>query len=247
MSTTNVPTCPQEDICQCSQMDIDPSYKIKYGKYSWDTEENVGYNEVNIELENGDVIRTKVWNESDEEVSKKYLKKIYEITNFLKMKCEEFKNLEDSDFEFLMNSYKTKFEKRFKKNSVVSIDPNFLRNCFDLFTKTTHTFQELNPNDTHFQAVNKPQNVQYSRDSIKIGADQRLRSYNRHVVIKLHFPRKIDEENYVMCLLLHELAHTPPNHVCFRVDDHKHDFRIFQALFLTIAKKHGYIKKTEFV
>lgn len=246
MSNNNneTPVCPQGEICQCSQMDIDPSYKIKYGKYSWDTEEDIGYH--NVTLDNG--IETKVWNGSDELKSKRYLQKIYDLTNFLKEKCEEFKNLDDSDYMYLIDSYVTKFEKKYKKNNVNYKDPVFIRNCFDLFTKTIHTFQELNPDDTHFQAVNKPKNVKFLLSNNKIGSDERLRSYNRHVVIKLNFPRKgNDEENYVMCLLLHELSHTPPNHVCFRVDDHKHDFRIFQALFLTIALKHGFITKKIFV
>jgi hypothetical protein len=243
MSKTT-PVCPKNELCACSQMDDDPDFFKKHGRYSWDTEENEGY--LTVTVGNNE---TKIWNystQSERMRSKDLLRKIYDLTALLQTKCKELLDVcTDEDYSLLIRNYKTKFGTRFDENpsKYVSYDnPEFIRNGLQLFLETKHTFQELDPSEKRFQAVNKPKTVNYSKKRIIMGDDQKLRSLHRHIVIKL-----LNSENYVLCLLIHELAHTPPNHVCFRTDDHKHDFRIFQALFLTIAKKYGYISRIIFV
>ena len=244
MSSTSTPVCPVNELCACRQMDDDPNFFKKHGRYSWDTEETEGYLPVTI---NGN--ETKIWNYPTQEKrqrSKELLTKIYELTSLLRVKTKELLEIcTDDDYTVLIQNYKTKIARRFQKNpsDFVKYDnPDFIRNGLQLFIDTKHTFQELDPSESRFQAVNKPKNVNYSKNRIVMGDDQKLRSLHRHIVIKLS-----SSNNYILCLLIHELAHTPPNHVCFRTDDHKHDFRIFQALFLNIAKKYGYINRIIFV
>ena len=39
------------------------------------------------------------------------------------------------------------------------------------------------------------------------------------------------DENFIKDLIIHELAHTLANHVRYRPDDHKHDFKKAEKLF----------------
>jgi hypothetical protein len=246
----NVKVCPSssKELCQCKHSDYSPEYIKKHGRYSWDTEENIGYIPIQLTLDNNERITTKKWNSSD---SEEILRKIYELERFLQKKCKEIIEYAVGNgthiYTPLIQNYKKLFENKFQENPEKSlklrnITPDFIHQCLILFTETKHSFQELDPNDPNFMAVNKPKNTNYSSDRISIGADQKLRSFKRHIVIKTN-----SNEQQTLCLLIHELAHTPPNHVCFRPDDHNHDFRIFQALFLQIAKKNGFIKKVIFV
>lgn len=244
MSDTKTPVCPVDELCACRQMDDDPNFFAQHGRYSWDTEENEGYLTITV-----DGNETKIWNYPTQEKrdrSKRMLEKVYRLYSLLQVKIKELYDVcTDEDYMVLINSYNRKLKRRFQNNPSAFVkydNPEFIRNGFKLFLETKHTFQELDPAEKRFQAVNKPKNLNYSKDRILIGDDQKLRSLRRHIVIKL-----TNSENYILCLLIHELAHTPPNHVCFRTDDHKHDFRIFQALFLTIARKYGYITRTIFV
>jgi hypothetical protein len=243
-TTTTTPVCPIDELCACRQMDDDPTFYEKYGRYSWDTEESIGYLPVTVGNHS-----TKVWNYKSAEKRRKsiaLLTKIYELEELLKQTCRELLELcTDEDYSLLIRNYKTKYSQRFQENPsrYVSYDnPDFIRKGLQLFVDTTHTFQELDPSEERFQAVNKPKTVNFDKERNSLGDDQKLRSLHRHIVIKLN-----NSDNYILCLLIHELAHTPPNHVCFRTDDHKHDFRIFQALFLSIAKKHNKITRSIFI
>ncbi len=242
---TTTPVCPVDELCACRQMDDDPLFYEKHGRYSWDTEEDIGYLPVIVDGNHS----TKIWNhrfENRRNKSKALLTKIYELEALLKLTCKEILDVcNDDDYLLLIRNYKSKFSKNYEENPsrYVSYDnPEFIRNGLQLFIDTTHTFQELDPSEARFQAVNKPKNVNFKKERNSLGDDQKLRSLHRHIVIKLD-----RSDNYVLCLLIHELAHTPPNHVCFRTDDHKHDFRIFQALFLNIAFVNNMITKRIFV
>lgn len=129
----------------------------------------------------------------------------------------------------------------------------FVRNGLQLFLRTNHTIQELDPNETYFRAVNKPHAPIRPDGSVPngptvyesepfMGNDERLRAFHRHIVISLK-----DSPNLTMCLLIHELAHTPPNHVCFRDDDHNDDFRFFQWLFLNMAQRKKLIDRRIYI
>jgi hypothetical protein len=252
--------CPSssKELCQCKHSDYSPEYIKKHGRYSWDTEENIGYTSVQFTLSDGSSITSKIWGQQTHNVN--LLKKIYELERLLQRKCRDIIQLADKQgvdiYNELIQNYTRKFSKRFHENSyeplkLKNITPMFIHQCLQLFTETTHTIQELDPNDPNFMAVNKPKNTNYQKTRVPIGADQKLRSLHRHVVIKLSdsdsSDSSSDSDDETLCLFIHELAHTPPNHVCFRPDDHNHDFRIFQALFLQIAKKNGFIQQTIFV
>lgn len=136
----------------------------------------------------------------------------------------------------------------------------FIRNGLDLFLRTNHTLNELSPSTHGFWAVNKPHlpirpdgtipdGPTWTEGEVFMGADERLRAFDRNVVLNL--VRDGGDENELMCLLVHEFAHTPPNHVCFREDDHKDDFRYFQWLFLNMAEyfdpPHKFVTSREYV
>lgn len=234
-------TCPVDEKCDCGVNDDNPEYFQKHGRYSWDTEEDIGYIPVRLQLQNGKYVDSKVFDRSTKRKIK-MLTTCYEIEEMLRQYCVFLQNLPDDKLIKLINAYNSKYSTRFPK-SKHPLTPKFLRNGFDLYTRTTHTFQELDPSSDKFNAVNKPKNVQYYPNEERHGSDFSLRSFRRHVVLKINS----DSDNYIMCLLAHELAHTPPNHICFRHDDHNGDFRIFQSLFLSILKSRGYVKRGIFL
>ncbi len=116
----------------------------------------------------------------------------------------------------------------------------------DLFLRTNHTLNEHLPIRPDGTIPDGP--VRHDGEVI-MGADERLRAFDRNVVINL--VRDGGDENELMCLIVHEFAHTPPNHVCFRKDDHKDDFRYFQLLILNMAEyfdpPHKFVTEREYV
>jgi len=233
-------TCPVGEKCDCGVNDDGPEYFKKHGRYSWDTEEIVGYSPVTIQLSNGRQINTRVFSSVTPQKIER-LRKIYEIEHLLKRYSAKLMKRSDSELQQLITAYFQKFKGRFGETQV-GMTPTFVRNGFELFVNTQHTFQELDPDSDKFEAVNKPKNVEYYTEVPRHGSDQKLRSYRRHIVIKLR-----GSQDYVTCLLVHELAHTPPNHICFRHNDHNDDFRIFQSIFLSILKHHKLVGRCHFV
>ncbi len=136
----------------------------------------------------------------------------------------------------------------------------FIRNGLDLFLRTNHTLNELSPSTRGFWAVNKPHlpiradgtipdGPRRYGNEVFMGVDERLRAFDRNIVVNL--VRDGGDENELMNLIVHEFAHTPPNHICFREDDHKDDFRYFQWLFLNMAEyfdpPHKFIRERDYV
>lgn len=230
-----VPVCPSGEKCQCAKLADEPE---------WDTDENRGYHKVMITLSN-ETVASKVWHRSDPNRSKILLSTLYNFERHLKGVCRDLLRRPDTYFEQLVETYNAHIKPRFKNNRSKHVQYDsisYLRGGLQLLIDTHHSIQELDPESPYFQAVNKPRSLKYIRTAEPHGDDQRLRSLCRHIVIKLNAPIQ-----YTLCLFIHELAHTPANHVCFRHDDHKHDFRIFQALFLDIAVRDGFISEAQFV
>ncbi len=237
-------TCPVNEKCNCGTNDDDPEYFKKHGRYSWDTEEDINYIPVRIQLKNGKYVDSKVFEKSTPR-KLEILQTCYEIDELLRGYCNILKRLPNVKLMKLIDAYDSKYSKRFPP-SKHSLTPQFLRNGFNLYTRTTHTFQELDSSSNKFNAVNKPKDVQFYPNEERHGSDEKLRSFRRHVVLKIENNYR-DSHNYIMCLLAHELAHTPPNHICFRHDDHNGDFRIFQSLFLSILKSKGFVRHAIFL
>lgn len=251
-NTVVAPTCPMNVICSCAKMDAEPTFFEIHKRYSWDVEEDKGYENIAVKLSNM-TYRVKIWSDHTDDrknMSATYLQKILTLESFLKTVCSDILMLPMEDYNILIHTYSKYVKRLYNENRNVRwASPDFIRKGLQLFVDTQHTFQELDPKEKLFQAVNKPKEVAFREDCETVGEDGKLRPSRRHIVIKLinadkqdnRWPHD-DEENYILCLAIHELAHTPANHVCFRVDDHKHDFRIFQHLFLKHAERVGLIR-----
>jgi hypothetical protein len=221
--------------------DDDPSYFEAHGKYSWDVEEDVGYTEVILQLESGGSAKSRIFGREHYTRPAKIqkLQMLHMLVNYIRDWCIAHQDLELSQYQHLIDSYNRFVAHKYSENTDVSITPEFVREGIRIFAKTLHTIQELDPNSDKFQAVNKPKNVTYYEHEPVHGRDRKLRSYKRHIVIKL----ASRGECYLQRLMIHELAHTPANHLCFRHDDHDADFRIFQALFTEIAMRGGFFSE----
>lgn len=241
----------------CGPINDDPEYHRLHPneKKSWDAEESVGFDKVTITIHAGDRStkrrseNTHIWSAStnaEKEHNKSLLVQMYEMLDLIRERCAFI--LESATDDQLRSCIKTytnepKTAKGFVENPDVSLTPEFIRNGLRLFLATNHSIQQLDPGNADFQAVNKPKGLVRDSNTWFQGLDQRLRAYHRHIVIRLPGPN----DNYTKCVFVHELAHTPPNHVCFRPDDHKDDFRIFQWFFFNMVERGGYITSRVYV
>jgi hypothetical protein len=238
---SKTPVCfSSAEKCNCDvENSADNVHLARHGRYSWDTPEDEGYEHVQITLTDGTIVQTKVWSANVSSRTRVHavhmLRRAFELEKSLKQSCENIlarvQVPEDTDiFQKLIDSYDEFIGNKYKRNRAVHVTPSFIEEGLRIFVDTNHTMQELDPSSPLFQAVNKPKNVLYTAAAIDQGLDRKLRSSHRHVVFKT-----LGTEHDVIRLLIHEFAHTPANHLCFRVDDHCHDFRIFQVLFTQMA------------
>jgi hypothetical protein len=224
----------------------------------WESDELVGFETFPFEFE-GRIIEGKIYTQGvpiqTVRAKRNRLQKCYKLLEWLRVRSRLV--LETATDEELLQSIENFHEStkgyRFKNNKDVthlrSKDTaeklGFIRNGLDLFLRTNHTLSELSPSTHGFWAVNKPHlpiradgtipdGPRRFGDEVFMGADERMRAFDRTIVVNL--VRDGGDENELMCLIVHEFAHTPPNHICFRVDDHKDDFRYFQWLFLNMAE-----------
>ncbi len=240
----------------CGPINDDPDYFHEHPgeKKSWDAEEVEGFDAVTITIHGGNrskrrTEKTRIWSastEAEKEHNKALLVQMYEMLDLIRERCQFI--LERASDDQLRSCIKTytneaKATKGFVTNVDVSLTPEFIRNGLRLFLATNHSIQQLDPGNEGFQAVNKPKGLVRDSNTWFQGLDQRLRAYHRHIVIRLPGPN----DNYTKCVFVHELAHTPPNHVCFRPDDHKDDFRIFQWFFFNMVERGGYITSRVYV
>lgn len=232
------------------------------GEPNWETEENEGFEPVTIQYE-GNLITSKVYTQGVDknviDAKKQKLQRCHDLLAYLRERTRTI--LDESTDDQLLRCIATfQHQYNYVVNPTVEYlrqDPAtklaFVRNGLQLFLRTKHTIQELDPNETYFRAVNKPHAPIKPDGTIPrgptvyesepfMGNDERLRAFDRHIVISLK-----GTPNSIMCLLIHELAHTPPNHVCFRDDDHNDDFRFFQWLFLNMAQRNGMIDRRVFI
>lgn len=239
----------------------------------WESDELDGFESFPFQFEGRTVqgkIYTKGVSAKDIQAKRNRLQRCYELLEWLRVRSRVVLEIA-TDKELLQsieNFHISTAGRGFKDNRTVthlrSTDPEervgFIRNGLDLFLRTNHTLNELSPSTRGFWAVNKPHQpirpdgtipdgpVRHDGEVI-MGADERLRAFDRNVVINL--VRDGGDENELMCLVVHEFAHTPPNHVCFRKDDHKDDFRYFQWLFLNMAEyfdsPHKFVTEREYV
>ncbi len=230
MSTT--PVCPADrgEKCQCDTMDDDPTFFARHGRYSWDTEEVVGYTDVQLQ----DGKRSRVWGRGSVEILDK-LQMVHNLEAKIREWCTTNQNLPLEQYQRLIDAYNTFVvpQKKYPTNPDVPVTPAFIQEGIRIVARTTHKIQDLDPAEDKFLAVNKPKSVAYVPDAVPQGRDGRLRSYQRTIVIKL-----TGNHDSIARLMIHELAHTPANHLCFRHDDHDTDFRVFQCLFTEIAVRN---------
>ncbi len=233
--------CPVNEKCNCGQNDDDPKYFEEHGKYSWDVEEREGYTDVNIQLESGGTVKSRVFG-SEHHIRPAKIQKLqmlHSLLFFIRDWCSVHQDLPLHEYQALIDAYNRHVAPSYTENADVALTPEYVREGIRIFARTLHTIQELDPNSDKFQAVNKPKNVTFFEHEPVQGRDRKLRSWNRHIVIKL----ALRGECYLQRLMIHELAHTPANHLCFRHDDHSSDFRIFQAFFTEIAIRGGFFSE----
>ena len=241
----------------CGPINDDPDYFHAHPneKKSWDAEEVVGFDRVTIVIHEPDRRRrrtetTRIWSADSEEQkqrSKNLIIQMYEMLDLIRERCDFIlHNATDGQLLSCIRSYRHDamvINKGFVENPDVPLTPEFIRNGLRLFMATDHSIQQLDPGNEGFQAVNKPKGLVRDSNAWFQGLDQRLRAYHRHIVIRLPGPN----DNYTKCVFIHELAHTPPNHVCFRPDDHKDDFRIFQWFFFNMVERGDFITSRVYV
>ena len=219
----------------------------------WESDELNGFTNLPFKFQ-GKTVHAKIFTDgvSEDIITKKSkrLQSCYDLLGWLRVRSRLV--LEKASDEDLFRSIEN-FHKSYKaerNRAVTHLQSEnlaervgFIRNGLDLFLRTNHTINELSPNTHGFWAVNKPHLPIHTDGTIPdgpkrfggeqfLGADERLRAFDRNIVINL----TRWDDNKTMCLIIHEFAHTPPNHVCFREDDHKDDFRYFQWLFLNMAQ-----------
>jgi hypothetical protein len=222
---------------------------------NWETEELEGFEDVLVLYER-EWVTTKIYTrgvtKEQAEQKRRLLQRCYDLLSYLRMRVRVISDeMTDDQLDRCVQVFTRANLPNYVPNPVVthlrSSDHaervGFVRNGLRLFLRTRHTIQELNPGERYFRAVNKPHAAIGADGRVPpgpsvdesepfMGNDERLRAFDRHIVINLS-----GTENMTMCLLIHELAHTPPNHVCFRHDDHNDDFLFFQWLFLNMAQR----------
>jgi hypothetical protein len=98
---------------------------------------------------------------------------------------------------------------------------------------TNYLLSEMKEN-TGFQGLNKPKGRIRSGQEF-VGADEDIRATYRHIFLDLDISTdRITDED--LELYVHELAHTGANHVRWRPDDHKADFKSFEKLLWHVIK-----------
>lgn len=240
----------------CGPINDDPDYHRLHPneKKSWDAEEVEGFDRVTIVIHASDPRKrrreeTRIWSavsKEEKQHNEFLIIQMYEMLDLIRERCDFIlKNATDTQLLSCIRSYQNdaKKTKGFVENPDVQVTPTFIRDGLRLFLATNHSIQQLDPGNADFQAVNKPKGLIRDSNTWFQGLDQRLRAYHRHIVIRLPGPN----DNYTKCVFIHELAHTPPNHVCFRPDDHKDDFRIFQWFFFNMVERGGFITSRVYV
>lgn len=237
------------------------------GEPDWETEEFDGFESVMIQY-NGALMNSKIYTRGVDvdtvRLKKEKLQRCHDLLAYLRERTRTILD-EITDerllrciaaFQQEMDAKRNQFHENPTVTYLRDDEPTkiaFVRNGMQLFLRTNHTIQELHPKETYFRAVNKPHAPIRKDGTVPdgprvvegepyLGNDERLRSFDRHIVISLK-----DSENSIMCLLIHELAHTPPNHVCFRDDDHNDDFRFFQWLFLNMAQRAKFVDRRIYI
>ena len=119
---------------------------------------------------------------------------------------------------------------RYTKNDQKIID------CFLQIHPNNYLLSEMQLN-TQFYGLNKPRDLYYS-NLPSIGSDGKLRANFRHVFITLRDSKgDFNKFNKIMELVLHEISHTMCNHVTWRNDDHREDFKHAEKLLTKVYKR----------
>lgn len=108
--------------------------------------------------------------------------------------------------------------------------PNNLKDGFKVFLyihPNKHRLFEL-PINSDFIGLNKPKDIKINNKLPSVGEDGNLKPNKRYIFIKLRnkngsFINIID----IFETVVHEIAHTAANHVKWRNDDHKQDFKLY--------------------
>lgn len=107
-------------------------------------------------------------------------------------------------------------------------DPNSLPEPFHSISKKTKTsrylLSEIKPG-TAFLGINKPRMRYEEVNAPYVGKDKNGRALYRHIFLSLDI-----SSNEIQNLLIHELAHSMANHIFWRPDDHKEDFKWAEKL-----------------
>lgn len=92
----------------------------------------------------------------------------------------------------------------------------------DIDGECNYLLSEMKPG-TGFEGLNKPKNVRKT-NKVSIGPDGSKRAEWRDVFMEIN-TQNPNITKHELELFIHELAHTIPNHVTFRPDDHGPDFQ----------------------
>jgi hypothetical protein len=99
---------------------------------------------------------------------------------------------------------------------------------------SNYLLSEMKPS-TGFSGLNKPKQRTLTNQEF-VGADENIRARSRDIFLTIDTttPEITEDE---LALYIHELAHTGANHVQWRPDDHKEDFKSFEELLWLIILK----------
>lgn len=100
--------------------------------------------------------------------------------------------------------------------------------------KSNYLLSEMKP-ETGFYGLNKPKDRIRTNDPY-VGADENIRAQWRHIFLLID-PNTPEITEKELELFIHELAHTGANHVRWRDDDHKKDFKSFEDLLWLILQE----------
>lgn len=173
-------------------------------KHLWDFDENGIYNEICI-----DGFYYKVLKSKNPRIQKLVANKLHE---FRKICNRILKCLDSMTNAHIMINYGVDLE------SV---------NIFNDIHTDNYELSQMKPG-TGFDGLNKPKDVIMTTHP-KVGPDGSKRAQWRDIFLTIdtRTPYITKEE---LDLFIHELAHTGPNHVTFRTDDHGTDFQCFEEL-----------------
>ena len=111
-----------------------------------------------------------------------------------------------------------------------------------IFLKTPHKIQEI-PSNATFKGINKPKNVKKHQGAAWVGPDKEQRASWRLIMLSIRKRNgSLKEWKDTQDLLIHEIAHTLANHVNYRHDDHKSDFKKSEKYLKGIANHPSFIK-----